>query len=153
VSGARTVVRAAKPTDAAAVADCVAQAYEHYIERMGKAPGPMLDDYDQVIAGDQVTVAESEGAVVGVLVLKETAEGLLLDNVAVLPQSQGEGIGSALIRHAECEAARQGRRELLLYTHETMTENLALYAKKGYVEYDRRVEGGFARVYMKKDVT
>jgi hypothetical protein len=31
-----------------------------------------------------------------------------------------------------------------------MTENQALYSKVGYVEYDRRSQGGFSRVFMRK---
>ena len=41
---------------------------------------------------------------------------------------------------------------LYLYTHEQMSENRALYSKIGYIEYDRRVEYGFARVYMRKSL-
>ena len=39
---------------------------------------------------------------------------------------------------------------MYLYTHEKMTENLALYARIGYVEYDRRSQGAFSRVYLRK---
>jgi len=39
-----------------------------------------------------------------------------------------------------------------MYTHEQMSENRALYSKIGYIEYDRRVEYGFARVYMRKSL-
>ena len=39
---------------------------------------------------------------------------------------------------------------IYLYTHEKMTENLALYVKIGYVEFDRRSEKGLDRVYMRK---
>ena len=38
-------IRAATPADAPAVAEIVDQAYRHYITRIGKPPGPMLDDY------------------------------------------------------------------------------------------------------------
>jgi hypothetical protein len=31
-----------------------------------------------------------------------------------------------------------------------MTENLALYARIGYVEYDRRSQGAFSLVYLRK---
>ena len=31
-----------------------------------------------------------------------------------------------------------------------MSENLSLYARIGYVEYDRRVEHGYGRVFMRK---
>jgi ribosomal protein S18 acetylase RimI-like enzyme len=85
-----------------------------------------------------------------VLVLAPTPEGLLLDNIAVLPSHRG--IGKALLQYAESEARRQGFGSLVLYTHEKMTENQAWYSKIGYVEYDRRVEYGFARIYMRKSL-
>jgi len=110
----------------------------------------MLEDYSKVIEERQVTVAESDGTIAGVLVLALTAEGLLLDNVAVLPSNRG--IGKALLQYAESEARRQGFGSLYLYTHEKMTENQALYSKIGYVAYDRRVEYGFPRVYMRKSL-
>jgi hypothetical protein len=33
-----------------------------------------------------------------------------------------------------------------------MTENLALYARIGYVEYDRRSHGEFSLVYLRKQL-
>ena len=61
-----------------------------------------------------------------------------------------EGIGRALLERAELEARRAGYDSLALYTHEKMAENLALYARIGYVEYDRRSSGDFSRVFMRK---
>ena len=54
-------LRSALDSDAAAVKACVHAAYRHYIERMGRKPGPMLADYAEVIRGRQVTVADSGG--------------------------------------------------------------------------------------------
>jgi hypothetical protein len=34
-----------------------------------------------------------------------------------------------------------------------MTENIALYTRKGYVETHRAEENGLRRVYMQKDLT
>ena len=82
--------------------------------------------------------------------LRVTKEGFLIDNVAVHPDHRGEGLGRALLDLAEAEARRAGFASVYLYTHEKMTENLALYSKIGYVEYDRRRERGFSRVYMRK---
>jgi hypothetical protein len=31
-----------------------------------------------------------------------------------------------------------------------MVENQALYSKNGYVEYERRIENGYSRVFMRK---
>jgi hypothetical protein len=62
--------------------------------------------------------------------------------------------GRALERHffslLKPEARRAGFGSIYLYTHEKMTENLALYSRIGYVEYDRRSQGEFSLVYMRK---
>jgi len=113
----------------------------------------MLEDYARVIGQRQVVVAEREGAIVGVLVLTVSDEGFLLDNVAVDPSCQGVGIGKALLKLAEAEARRQGHGSVYLYMHERMVENQALYSKLGYVEFARRTEKGYARVYMRKALT
>ncbi len=38
-------IRAAIAADLPTIAGIVAQAYRHYVARMGKPPGPLLDDY------------------------------------------------------------------------------------------------------------
>ena len=142
--------RSATAGDAAGIAACVRAAYSPYIERIGQPPGPMLDDYDQVVRDHLAYVIEEGGEVVGALVLIEKDGGLLLDNVAVQPSRHGEGVGRRLLEHAESEARRLGYGHLDLYTHERMTENIAMYERIGYVEVDRRTEHGFPRVYMRK---
>jgi ribosomal protein S18 acetylase RimI-like enzyme len=130
--------RSAEAADASRVAELVDAACGHYLERIGMLPGPMTADYAEVIRNRQVTVAERDGAIVGVIVLTVTDEGFLVDNVAVHPSHRGTGLGRALLKFAEAEARRAGFDSIYLYTHEQMTENLALYARIGYVEYDRR---------------
>jgi GNAT superfamily N-acetyltransferase len=110
----------------------------------------MLECYADVVTTRQVFVAEENGDVIGVLVLGKDDEGLLLDNVAVEPSHQRKGVGHALLQFAEAEARSQGYSEIHLYTNVVMTENQTLYAKFGYVEYARREEEGFSRVYVKK---
>ena len=146
----RVEPRPATTADAAGIGECVRAAYSHYIERIGKPPGPMLDDYAQVVRDHRAYVIDDGGRIVGVLVLMDKESDLLLDNVAVLPQRQGEGIGRRLVEHAESEARRLGHRHLDLYTHQMMTENIAMYARYGYKEVYRRTERGFPRVYMRK---
>ena len=115
-------------------------------------PRPMTDDYAEVIRSSQVTVAESHGTIVGVIVLTTTDEGFVIDNVAVHPSHRGKSLGKALLQLAEAEARRAGFGSIYLYTHEKMTANLALYSRIGYVEYDRRSQGEFSLVYMRKDL-
>ena len=95
-------------------------------------------------------VAEVAGRIAGVLVLSPTDEGYLLDNVAVAPAYAGQGIGKSLLIRAELEAQSHGYDSVYLYTHEKMAQNIALYSKNGYVEYARREESGFRRVFMRK---
>jgi ribosomal protein S18 acetylase RimI-like enzyme len=145
-------LRPATGSDAASVAALVDAAYGHYVQRIGMQPGPMTHDYAEVIRDRHVTVAEHDGAIVGVVVLSVTDEGFLIENVAVHPSRRGTGLGRTLLRFAEAEARRAGFDAIHLYTHEQMTENLALYSRIGYVEYDRRSQDGFSLVYMRKQL-
>ncbi len=144
------VLRRATERDAAAVTACIHHAFGHYVERIGRKPGPMLMDYEQEIREHQVFVVEENGRIVGALVLCIKDEGFLLDVIAVEPHYQGTGVGRLMLEFSESEARRQGYQSIYLYTHEKMTENQALYSKIGYIEYDRRFEYGLARVYMRK---
>jgi ribosomal protein S18 acetylase RimI-like enzyme len=145
-------LRTANADDVADVTRLVKAAYEPYIERIGMRPGPMTEDYARVIRDRHVIVAERDGRIVGVIVLGVDDEGFVIDNVAVHPSQRGRGLGRALLTLAETEAARAGFDSIHLYTHEKMTENLNLYARLGYVEYDRRSQGDFSLVYMRKTV-
>ena len=143
-------VRPARPEDAPGITASVCEAYIHYIERIGKQPGPMLENYADVIRQFQVHVAVADSKVVGAIILKITDEGYYLDNVAVRPSVKGQGVGRLLLELAETEARRQRYPSIYLATHELMTENRALYIRIGYVEYARRVVDGYPRVFLRK---
>ena len=143
-------LRPAAAADVPRLAELVRAAYGHYVERLGGPPRPMTDDYAEVIRGRDVTVAERGGEIAGVIVLAVDDEGILVDNVAVAPAHRGTGVGRALLEHAEAAARREGFDSLYLFTHELMSENLALYERIGYVEYDRRLRGEACLVYLRK---
>lgn len=146
------VLRLAQTDDAPGIAACVCSAYLHYIERIGKQPGPMLEDYNEVIKTRQVHVAVDGPTVLGAIVLTVTDEGFYLENVAVRPTDKGRGIGRLLLELAEREAREQGFKSIYLATHELMTENRTLYARIGYVEFDHRVVDGYPRVFFRKSL-
>jgi len=123
-----------------------------YIERMGKPPAPMLADFPAMIAARQVWIAEMDGQVVGVLVQYETERGFYIDTVAVIPALQGAGVGRALLIFAEQEAQRRGFRSIYLCTNAKMTENQVFYPKIGYIEYDRKIDDGYDRVFYRKQL-
>jgi GNAT superfamily N-acetyltransferase len=145
-------IRVATAADVPAIADIVDQAYQHYIARIGKPPGPMLDDYAARVLEGTVWVLEEGGVIAAIIVLLPAPNYLLLDNIAVRPTRQGLGLGSRLLAFAEDEALRRGYREIRLYTHETMVENQRLYASIGYQETGRGSEAGYDRVFMRKQL-
>jgi ribosomal protein S18 acetylase RimI-like enzyme len=147
------LIRLAHEGEAAALHDIVRAAYVHYVSRIGQPPGPMLDDYPARIAGGQAWVLEDAGRLVGVMVLEDQPDALLLDSIAVRPECQGSGFGRTLMAFAEAEAHRRGFAKIVLYTHVLMTENQALYRRLGYVETGRVSEKGFDRVYMQLNLS
>jgi ribosomal protein S18 acetylase RimI-like enzyme len=143
-------LRPATQADVPGLTELVEAAYGHYVDRMGGPPRPLTDDYAEVVREFDVTVAEEGGEVVGLIALGADDEGFVVDNVAVHPSRQGTGVGRALLEHAEAEARDAGFDSIHLYTHETMTENLALYARIGYVEYGRRAVQLGEVIYLRK---
>ena len=109
------------------------------------APG-----YPTLIAEGRVWVAELDAQLEGVLLQYETQDGFYVDTVAVSAKCRGTGVGRALLEFAEAEAVRRGFTSIYLCTNAKMTENQALYTKLGYVEYDRRTEAGYDRVFYRK---
>jgi ribosomal protein S18 acetylase RimI-like enzyme len=145
-------IRAAAANDVSAITEIVDRAYRHYIARMGKPPGPMLDDYAARVLEDVVWVLEEGALVAGIIVLLPAPDYLLLDNIAISPARQGLGLGRRLLAFAEAEAVRRGYCEIRLYTHQTMVENQRLYASIGYEETGRGTEAGYDRVFLRKQL-
>ncbi len=144
------VIRPAVPGDHDAVRQIVMDAYGPWVARVGKKPGPMLDDYERRIAEQVLWVLDAGGTIVGLMMLEEEADCVLLKNVAVAPACHGQGHGRALVAFAEQETMRRGHRTLRLYTNARMTENVSLYRRLGFVETGRVTFDGFDRVLMAK---
>jgi len=142
--------RLAKPEEASVLRTLVREAYAHYVPRLGREPAPMTDDYAARIAAGQAWIEERDGTPVGALVLEDTADGLLLDNIAVSAAMRGKGLGKGLMDFAEAEARRRGHGRIWLYTNEKMVENIALYSRLGYAETHRSEQAGHRRVFLEK---
>lgn len=146
-------IRPAGPDDAGAVDGIVQRAYAHYVDRIGRRPGPMDANYVEKVERGDVSLAVEADQVIGFIVLiEEEPDSLLIENVAVEPARQSQGIGRALLAFAEDVAEEAGLTELRLYTHVAMTENLAFYPRLGYTEVDRRTDHGFERVFFAKRI-
>ncbi|KAJ5496550.1 Acyl-CoA N-acyltransferase [Penicillium fimorum] len=127
-------------------------AYSKYIERIGKPPAPMTQDWDGVIRTHQVLILRDNERIVGSITFREDKQtnSLKLNNVVVDPKVQSRGYGSYMIKYAEMEGQKQGLSSVTLFTNVKMFENLGYYPKLGFTETERRVEDGFERVYFYK---
>jgi N-acetylglutamate synthase-like GNAT family acetyltransferase len=150
-------IRLAELSDVDAIAQCIDLAYRHYIERISMRPAPMDADYSGIIAERRVFVLEvletNQVQIAGVLVMQSIEDKVLLESVAVVPHFQGHGLGAVLLDKAESYALDQGRKELHLYTHVLMVENISYYSKRGYQALKRISEAGFDRLYMCKPLS
>jgi ribosomal protein S18 acetylase RimI-like enzyme len=147
------VVRVAVSADAPAILRCVRAAYSRYLDRMDRAPAPMLADFAALIDRGVVSVIPDADDVIGVLVMMPQDAALFIENVAVDPRAQGRGLGKLLMNHAAQHAQTLGLAQLDLYTNEVMTENLGFYAHLGFEIVDRREADGYQRVFMTKQLS
>lgn len=153
------VIEEALLSDAEAIKQIVIAAYSKYVSRMGgQEPAPMTADYHTIIASDSQQVfvlrRQDDGTVVGSILLSDPGDGSIkVNNLVVGAASQGRGHGRLLMRFAEGVARERGRTALTLFTNEKMTENVVLYPKMGFVEVERKVDEGYARVYFRKTLS
>ena len=143
-------VRLAVATDVPELESIAAAAYLPYVPRLGFVPPPATADYAGAVDRGEVWLASAAGRAVALIVLVAMPRYLLLENVAVIPSLHGYGIGTGLLTFAEAQARELGLAEIRLYTNVAMTENQALYQRRGYVETHRDAEGELRRVFFTK---
>ncbi len=78
---------------------------------------------------------------------------MFVENVAVDPRFQGQGLGRVLMAFVEQQARKEQLHEICLYTNELMTENLYFYRKLGFEEESRQVHEGYHRVFLRKELS
>src|SRR6516164_2016824 len=130
-------IREARADDAPRIVAIARAAYGKYVARIGREPAPMAADFPAEIAVGHVVMIESAGGVQGYMIAWPEIDAYFIDNIAVDPACQGEGLGRQLIEHALYEARRLRLPAIRLYTNAAMSENLSMYAHLGFVETHR----------------
>lgn len=148
----RFTLRRAVAADAAAVRAVVRDAYAKWVPVIGREPKPMTANYNTAIRLNRVDLAHVEGELAGLIETIDRSDHLLIENVAVAPQQHGQGLGRALMAHAETVARAAGYRQVRLYTNQRFEANVQLYLRLGY-SIDREEEGPLGvTVYMSKSL-
>jgi len=145
-----TQIRPANSSDVAAIKALVEDAYAHYVERLGRRPAPMTTDYSQLVQNGNVWCLVLGEDLCGLVVLRKEVDHILVSNIAVAKNRQGQGFGRQLLDYADLVARSDNIEELRLYTNELIHENLSFYARLGWEEYDRAEKDGYRRVFMRK---
>ena len=132
-------IRPAGPGDGSTVQRISADAYiPAYMAVLGTIPKPATEDYGPRIQNGEVWILEVEGEPTGIAVLEGNIDHLLIYSIAVRPDAQRKGYGTALLDFADQRAVELGLHEVRLYTNERMERNLTLYRRHGFVEVGRR---------------
>lgn len=101
---------------------------------------------------DGIALAAADGArIVGAIRAVASGSVLMIGRIAVAPDMQGEGVGSALLDAAENEGRRAGCTVAELFTGSHSDANLALYRRLGYEDAEHIEQGdGTAQVFLRK---
>ncbi|MBR0661810.1 GNAT family N-acetyltransferase [Neoroseomonas oryzicola] len=145
-----TALRLATPADAGEIREIVRAAYARWVPLIGREPMPMRVDYDQALREHRFDLLQRGPRILALIETMLEPDHLWIENVAVRPELQGQGLGRRLLAHAE-ELARAARRtELRLLTNGDFAANIALYERSGYVVTSREPFMGGTTVYMRK---
>jgi GNAT superfamily N-acetyltransferase len=145
-------LRPATIAHAPAIRALVREAYAKWVPIIGREPKPMTADYAEAVQKHRIDLLYANDVLAALIEMISEPDCLLIENVAVLPAFQGQGLGRRLMAHAEKVAASFGHGKARLYANKLFAENIRLYTKLGY-----RIDGeepflGGTMVYMSKQL-
>ncbi|MDP9902360.1 GNAT family N-acetyltransferase [Variovorax ginsengisoli] len=142
--------RRATEVDVAAVGLLVRTAYAKWVPVIGREPLPMKANYEAAVRAHLVDLLEVDGALAAVLEMIAEPEWLLIENLAVAPSFQRQGLAGILLARAADTAQALGLKGLRLFTNKKFESNVDLYLRHGFtVDREEPFMGGFT-VYMSK---
>jgi ribosomal protein S18 acetylase RimI-like enzyme len=119
-------IRAARPDDYAQLVEIDWAAFEPPWQLSPQMVGAALAQ------GDLITVAEAAGRIVGYQLSTPNRSGAHLARLAVRPEWQGRGIGTALTAHMIDHYQGRGALELSVNTQDSNLASLRVYGRLGF---------------------
>ena len=143
-------LRAATEADVAAIRALSREAYAKWVPLIGREPLPMTADYAVAVRIHRFDLLEHDGRLVALVETIIHADHLWIENLAVSPAHQGQGLGRRLLRHAESLARTLGHAEVRLATNQAFEGNLGYYERAGFTIAERKpFRGGTAILFRK----
>jgi predicted N-acetyltransferase YhbS len=146
-------LRPATAADASAIRALTRDAYAKWVPIIGREPKPMAADYVDAVRRHRFDLLHVRDELAALIETIPESDHLLIENVAVSPPFQRQGLGQRLMAHAEHVARSLGYSQIKLYTNSLFAGNVALYGKLGYrIDREEEFNGGIA-VHMSKPLT
>ncbi|MEZ5831312.1 MAG: GNAT family N-acetyltransferase [Dongiaceae bacterium] len=147
------VFRRAGENDAELVRNFTHAAYAKWVNVIGRRPKPMNADYEHAVRAHLIEMVYEDGQLVAVIELIPAPDHLLLENLAVAPPRQRQGLGRRLMARVEALARARGLPKVRLYTNKAFASNVEFYTKLGYtLEREEPIKGGGFMVHFVKTV-
>ncbi len=123
----------AGPADRDALLALQRAAYARNRELLGVEPLPLLADYAELLASQEVWVLRDGASIAGAIMLEPHPDHLLLWSISTAPGGQGNGLGRKLLAATDARARELGLAEVRLYTGSTLSHLVSWYGRHGYV--------------------
>ena len=132
-------LRSAVVTDAGAIRALSRAAYARWVPLIGREPWPMTADYAEALRkGHRIDLLHKGEVLAGLVEMILEPDHLMIENVAVLPAHQGQGLGRFLLNQS-CACARQlGMESMLLEVRPSNLRALDIYQRYGFEQIGRR---------------
>ena len=147
------MLRRATAADVHVVRELTRVAYAKWVPIIGREPKPMTADYDIAVRDHRIDLLEIDGTLAGLIEMIDEPDHLLIENIAILPAFQSQGLGRQLMAHAETVAVALGHAQTRLYTNKAFADNVRLYLALGYQVTREAPIGDGVVVYMSKVVS
>lgn len=143
----------AKQYDAAELKTVTRAAYAEWAVLLGRDPLPMIADYNEALKIHRFDTLRKSGIICALIETELREDSLWIENIAILPRFQGQGIGRWFLNLAQDLAREANLYKLTLYTNAKMERNIRIYKKYGFqVEKEEIVEHGIV-VHMFMNLT
>lgn len=130
-------------------------AFDRYVKALGRE----LNDnsfagLEEAVTQGNVWLARTPKGIDGVAMLRVEATSWVIQELAVSPHSQGQGVGTFLLQSIELRARSLGVESLSLYTAKVMERLIAFYQSQGYIRFHEGLpdhgNDDYIRVSMRK---
>ena len=125
-------LRKAQTRDSEFVFTVKETAYREYVEKIwGWDDDYQRERHNKEFASQDFRIVQFRGTDVGVLVTSRTSDRLKVNQIYILPEYQGKGIGSACMTRIVDDASLEGK-PVVLQVLKVNTRGIALYRKLGF---------------------